>query len=305
MSRIDQALRKARGEQPAVPEESGSGAEPLFAEGHGRPALEEAPRERRPAATHRQLERIQTGGLSTFTRVVQSQTLPRNGYVERLRLISALEPNDPTLDQFRTLAATLHQAQMERQLGVLTVTSAASGEGKTLTAANLALTLAHSFHRQVLLIDADLRRPGMYRLFPVPVDDGVRGALEAIRQGTPIPIHEVAPRLALLPAGKPTRDPVSIFSADAMFRMIAAAASSFDWVILDAPPVGMLPDASLISSLGDAVLLVVQAGRVRYDLVQRSVEALGADRIFGVVLNRVPENDLVSSYGAEYYSPYR
>jgi protein-tyrosine kinase len=304
MSRIDQALRKARGQEPLAPDESARGAEPQFAEASGRSSLEEAPRERRPAL-QRNLERVTAGGLSTFTRIVPSQPPVRNGYVERLRLITALEASDPTLDQFRTLAATLHQAQLERQLGVLTVTSAASGEGKTLTAANLALTLSHSFHRQVLLIDADLRRPGLHKLFPVPGDEGVRGALEAIRQGTPVAIHEVAPRLALLPAGKATRDPISIFSSDAMFRLVATAAASFDWVILDAPPVGMLPDASLISSLGDSVLLVVQAGRVRYDLIQRSVEAIGNDRIFGVVLNRVPERDLVGSYGAEYYSPYR
>ena len=84
-----------------------------------------------------------------------------------------------------------------------------------------------------------------------------------------------------------------------MFRLVATAAASFDWVILDAPPVGMLPDASLISSLGDSVLLVVQAGRVRFDLIQRSVEAIRNDRIFGVVLDPVPERDLVGSYGAE------
>ena len=70
-------------------------------------------------------------------------------------------------------------------------------------------------------------------------------------------------------------------------------------------PSVVLPDVSLLSSLSDAVLLVVESGRVRYDLVQRTVESVGADRIFGVVLNKVPESDIVAAYGMHYYAPYR
>jgi protein-tyrosine kinase len=188
---------------------------------------------------------------------------------------------------------------------VIAVTSSVSGEGKTLLAANLALTLSRSYMRQVLLIDADLRRPGLHRLFGIPSQDGIRSALESVRGGLPVAIQEVAPRLALLPAGKPVRDPISSLASDAMQQLVGSAASTFDWVILDTPPVGMLPDVGLLSSLSDAVLLVVEAGRVRYDLVQRTVESIGADRIFGVVLNKVPEREIVASYGMHYYAPYR
>jgi len=243
------------------------------------------------------------GGLTEFTRVVIAEPPPQNE-LEGRRLVSAIDQTSPVLDQLRNLAATLHQAHVDRELKVLTITSTIGGEGKTLLAANLALTLSRSYMRQVLLIDADLRRPGLHRVFGVPSQHGVRPALDSVRHGDPVVVQELAPRLALIPAGKPVRDPVSVFASDAMHRLVAAAAASFDWVIIDTPPVGMLPDVSLVASLSDGVVLVVEAGRVRYDLVQRSVESIGADRVLGVVLNKVPEKDIVSTYGMHYYAPY-
>jgi protein-tyrosine kinase len=221
------------------------------------------------------------------------------------RLVNALDESDPVLDQLRSLAATLHQARTYRELKVLAVTSTLGGEGKTLLSANLALTLSQSYGRQVLIIDADLRRPGQQALFGVASNEGLRAALAAVSAGEPVPIQEVAPRMALLPAGKAVRDPTSVLASAAMQRLITSAASTFDWVIIDTPPVGMLPDVSLLSSLSDAVLLVVEAGRARYDLVQRTVESIGADRIFGVVLNKMAERELVATYGEGYYAPYR
>lgn len=243
-------------------------------------------------------------GLVVFSRTVPSVpagSAPR----DTQRLVTAIAESEPVLDQLRSLAASLHQARAGRELRVIAVTSSVSGEGKTLLAANLALTLSRSYMRQVLLIDADLRRPGLHRLFGTSSQDGIHSAMDAVREGAPVAVQEVAPRLALLPAGKPVRDPISVLASDAMQRLMASANAAFDWVIIDTPPVGMLPDMSLLGSLSDAVLLVVESGRVRYDLVQRTVETIGADRIFGVVLNKVPEQDIVASYGMHYYAPYR
>jgi capsular exopolysaccharide synthesis family protein len=241
-------------------------------------------------------------GLVVFSRVVAP---PASAPRDPQRLVTEIAESEPVLDQLRSLAASLHQARTGRELRVIAVTSSVSGEGKTLLAANLALTLSRSYMRQVLLIDADLRRPGLHRVFGTSAQSGVHAAMEAVREGSPVSVQEVAPRLALLPAGRPVRDPISVLASDGMQRLVASANAAFDWVIVDTPPVGMLPDMSLLGSLSDAVLLVVEAGRVRYDLVQRTVETIGADRIFGVVLNKVPEHDIVASYGMHYYAPYR
>ena len=244
------------------------------------------------------------GQLIVFSRVVPSQA-KSSPPGDTQRLISAIDESDPVLDQLRSLAASLHQARPGRELKVIAVTSSVSGEGKTLLAANLALTLSRSYMRQVLMIDADMRRPNLHRLFGVSSQEGLHTALDSVREGRPVAVQEVAPRLALIPAGKPVRDPISVLASDAMQRMMSGATTAFDWVMIDTPPVGMLPDVSLLSSLSDAVLLVVESGRVRYDLVQRTVESVGADRIFGVVLNKVPESDIVAAYGMHYYAPYR
>ena len=244
------------------------------------------------------------GSLVEFARVVPRES-KSSAVHDTHRLISAIDEADPVLDQMRSLAASLHHARSGREMKVIAVTSSVSGEGKTLLAANLALTLSRSYMRQVLMIDADLRRPNLHRLFGTPSGDGIRSAIESVADNRPVAVQEVAPRLALLPAGKPVRDPISVLASDAMQRLMAGANAAFDWIVIDTPPVGMLPDVGLLSSLSDAVLLVVESGRVRFDLVQRTVESIGADRIFGVVLNKVPEQDIVATYGMHYYAPYR
>jgi Mrp family chromosome partitioning ATPase len=89
-----------------------------------------------------------------------------------------------------------------------------------------------------------------------------------------------------------------------MRRLVSAAAEEYDWVIIDTPPVGLLPDANLLASMVDMVVLIIAAGRTPHRLLVRSVEALGRERIFGVVLNRVAANDLLEGYGSYYYEGY-
>jgi Mrp family chromosome partitioning ATPase len=88
-----------------------------------------------------------------------------------------------------------------------------------------------------------------------------------------------------------------------MRQIVAEAASSFDWVVIDTPPIGLVPDANLLGAMVDTTLLVVQAGSTPYDLVQKAVNSIGRDRIIGVVLNRV-EDELRIGYHGKYYRYY-
>lgn len=207
-----------------------------------------------------------------------------------------LSPSAPpgVVEQYRRLAATLHHAQQQSGLKRVMVTSAMPGEGKTLTATNLALTLSESYRRHVLIIDADLRRPSMHDVFQVPNSSGLNEALTA-PGGLP-PAVELSPRLTLLAAGRPNPDPMGVLTSPAMGDLLRRASAHFDWVIVDTPPVGLLTDASLLAGMVDGVLMVVRAGGVSYKLVQRAVEAVGRIRILGVVLNRSAE----ATFGGEY-----
>jgi capsular exopolysaccharide synthesis family protein len=205
------------------------------------------------------------------------------------------------VEQYRRLAASLHHAQFERQMKVLMVTSASPGEGKTLTATNLALTLSESYRRKVLLIDADLRRPSLHHLFKLPNVLGLSDALQS-ETDQKLPVIQVSSNLTVLPAGRPDPDPMSGLTSDRMRRIVQEAAARFDWVIIDTPPVGFLSDANLLVAMVDGALFVVRAGKSPYRLVQRALDAIGREGVLGVVLNAVDENVDVAGYS--YYGYY-
>lgn len=210
------------------------------------------------------------------------------------------------IEQYRKLAATLHHLKAERGFRTLMISSGTAGEGKTLTASNVALTLSESYGRRVLLIDADLRRPTVHQLFDLP---NLTGLGEALRGETehPVPLVRVSPRLTILTAGRPDPDPMSGLTSERMRRIVREAAGLFEWVLIDTPPVGLLSDGRLLSDMVDGALMVIRAGSTPFALVTRAIEAVGRDRIVGVVLNALPARDLESSgysaYGYGYYGP--
>ena len=223
-------------------------------------------------------------------------------YADKL-VVSNSVPN-ALREQYRRLAANLHHAQEEGGIRTLMITSAIPDEGKTLTATNIALTLSESYHRRVLLIDADLRRPSLDEVFMMPKGYGLNEALTG-RAERKVSVIQVSRHLSLLPAGSPNPDPMSTLTSDRMRRLIKEAAETFDWVIMDTPPIGILTDAKLLGSMVDAAVLVVRAGRTPADLIQRSVDALGKNRILGVVLNRAERRRNIGrdyTYDSYYYA---
>ena len=315
MSRVDEALRRARAaaggeiETAAAVDAAALAPGPLF----------DLPLEQEPAESSRPLP---------FTAKVPALPAPRPKAAEPdrprrsvSRLVPALiERIDRALagkvvvdarmmatsrEQYRRLAGTLHHAQTANGLKVVMIASAAPAEGKTLTAANLALTFSESYKRTVLLIDADLRRPALHKVFGT---DNARGLTEGLiaPEESKLPVRQVSERLALLQAGQPSADPMAGLTSERMLRVIAEARDAFDWVIVDSPPVGLLPDANLLGAMIDGAVMVVKAGSTPYDLVQRAIEAIGRDRILGVVLNRAetaPHGYGYSSYGSYYDRP--
>jgi protein-tyrosine kinase len=209
--------------------------------------------------------------------------------------------SDPTLvEQHRHLAASLHHAQLRSGARTVMVASAVEAEGKTTTAANVALTLSHSHQRQVLLIDADLRRPSLHWLLQLDNSVGLGDALKGT--SSRVPLHRISPTLQVMTAGRPMQDPMSALVSDAMRQFLLEAAERFDWVIIDTPPVALLSDANLLAEMIDHALLVVRAATTPYPLVKRAIDAIGPDRILGVVLNRAKRSNIVVGY--EYYYGY-
>jgi protein-tyrosine kinase len=220
-----------------------------------------------------------------------SDAMPQRTLFERLAArLSKKVVVDQTMmpasrEQYRRLAAALHQNQAASGLKVVMISSAVAAEGKTLTASNLALTFSESYHRSVLLIDGDLRRPSVHTVFGITDELGLSDGLSAPDE-RPLTLHQVTQRLTVLPGGKPISDPMAGLTSDRMRRLIEEARDAFDWVIIDTPPVGILSDANLLASMVDGAVLVVKAEATPHPLVQRAIDALGRNRILGVVLNR-------------------
>jgi protein-tyrosine kinase len=301
MSRIDEALARARSSRPEVPTPATPDSVtpldtdfPVEVTESSTAALALGLAKERPLPPEEPALPLERGAaiieaVGDLTRLPSAEKLMLNG------------GESIPVEQYRRLAARLLMAQAERGARIVMVTSAFPGEGKTLTATNLALTLSESYKRKVLLIDADLRRPWVHQIFQVP---NVSGLNDGLRDGSDrkIPLLNFTENLSILTAGRPEPDPMSVLSGDRMRRVLEEAGDRFEWVIIDTPPVALLTDAHLLSSLVHAVVLVVQSGKTPLPAIKTAVEAVGRERILGVVLNRV-ESTAQSAYS--YYGNYR
>ncbi len=235
---------------------------------------------------------------------VFSERLAALAMVRDGKLVVSPHASPDAVEQYRRLGAVMYQAQANRGTRTVLVSSTFPSEGKSLTATNLALTLSESYHRRVLLIDADLRRPTLHNTFEIPNLAGISDWLKGDGAGR-MPLVQISKHLTLLPGGRPDPDPMSGLSSDRMRQVLARASERFDWVIVDTPPVAVLPDAHLLSQYVDTVVFVVAAGQTPAAAAQRAVEELGRERIIGVVLNRVAGSSL-SAYGQpSYYERYQ
>jgi protein-tyrosine kinase len=221
-------------------------------------------------------------------------------YKGKIVLDTAVSPQ--SREQYRRLAASLHHAQAVSGIKVVMVTSAMVGEGKTLTASNVAMTLSESYKKEVLLVDADFRRPSIHSVFGIPSYPGLSESLTA-EPNQKIRVRLVSSGLGVLTGGRPTSDPIAALTSERMRQLVQEARAAFDWVILDTPPVTMLTDASLVSAMTDGALIVVKAGETPWDLVDRAVQAVGRERTLGVVLNRAT-GQLPSTGYYDYYNYY-
>ncbi len=310
MSRIESALNRARKDQEAspgvgvVPEGTPEAelfvgpwevsVEPEPEAPEASPSTEIATRGPMPAAPAKP-------AAPTVTIVPGPGARFREDTIERLVSSTGLEA--AAVEQYRRLAAKLHQAQVDRQLNAVMVVSAVPGEGKTLTSLNLALTLSRSYKRRVLLIDADLRRPSLHEVCGLQVERGLQEAvLSPAPNGELAGAFELAPGLALLPAGRPTNDPLGVLTSPRMHAIIAEARRTFDWVIVDTAPMAALSDAAVLKDVVDGAILVISASNTPFELVDRAVQTLGKEHVLGVVLNGVRTDEIDAAYGyAEYY----
>ena len=230
------------------------------------------------------------------------ETILHNGHDVSTSLVTLLDPLSVSSESYRHLRTAVQFSRPGVIVQTVVVTSAAPSEGKSTTAANLALTMAQA-KRRTLLIDADLRRPQQQRLFDLDLSPGLVQVLDETDAAGPIP-STASDNLFILPAGALQSElgqssPAEILGSKRMRDVIEAFRGQFDVIIIDTPPVLATTDAVLLSTQADATLIVVGAGKTKEGDLDHSLDMLadvGAN-VIGTVLNRF---DLSMAYGYKY-----
>ena len=205
-------------------------------------------------------------------------------------LVAALAPQSLAAEQYRSLRTRIKRAEGNRALRALVITSPNKGDGKSLTAANLAITMAQEFQQRVLLVDADLRRPTVHRLFGVPEAPGLADVLMGAAELDQALLHVPDHNLTLLPAGSVPSHPAELLGSASMRRVLDSLRTRFDRILIDMPPVAPLADLHIVAPMADAVLMIVRAGVTPKPAIERALSGLDISKVLGLVLNEAGSN---------------
>lgn len=204
-----------------------------------------------------------------------------------MRLTSVLEPNGAASEAFRSLRTNLLYALVDNPPKVIVLTSPGPGEGKSTTCANLGVVLAQAA-KSTMIIDCDLRKPVMHKFFGLRNLHGVTDILFGERSLQEV-WQEPVDGLKVIPVGPIPFNPAEILSSKRFSDLLGSVRGEFDYVLVDAPPVGPVSDPVILAMKGDGVLVVLDAQNTRKGAVRqavRSLEAVGAN-ILGTVMNNV------------------
>ncbi len=290
MSRIHDALKRAEQERATS---TGTPSEPAF----DQPQLQkDGPRENMPS--------LQPSGAiampsiaSEFNYEALIARSPQTEWHPDTRTMLFFQSDESRLgaEEFRTLRSRLYQIREKMPLKRLLITSALPKEGKSFVAANLAQVMVRQHGRRVLLIDADLRNPGMHRHLGAAQSPGLAEYLlgecdefAALQRG---PMEN----LFFLPAGRTVPSAAELLANGRLKLFLQRVEPLFDWIILDSSPVIPVSDATLVAGSCDGILMVVRSNETPSDLARRAREEFPDKLLLGVVLNGTTKEELVRS----------
>ncbi|MBN2190906.1 MAG: CpsD/CapB family tyrosine-protein kinase [Candidatus Aureabacteria bacterium] len=212
------------------------------------------------------------------------------------RIVAYYEDNGKILEDYRALLTQILSIQEEsgKVLKTIALTSSREGEGKSITALNMSIILAKNYKKKTLIMDCNIRNPGINTLLGINIKKGLS---DILREDIPFSVEILETgidKLSMIPAGEIYSNPAQVFASERMKSLLEEIKKQFDIIILDTPAVIPYADPRILAPLVDGVLLVIQSGRVRREVVQRTesiLQEVGAN-ILGCLLT-----------GVEYYIP--
>ncbi len=208
------------------------------------------------------------------------------------RLVCLTDQGSMAAENFRVLGLRLRNLREKRKLARIVVTSTIPEEGKSLTAANLALNQSRSKILKTLLIDGDLRRPALADRFGLSRSlPGLAECLRGQRRLAEVIYKLYGTNLWFLPSGAPPENPLELMQSGRLVELLDRLGKSFDWIIIDSPPLIPLADTTFWTKLADGTLLVLREGVSEKKALQRTLEALDCSTLIGVIVNGCRNGD--------------
>ncbi len=231
----------------------------------------------------------------------QIEEVPYRAATDSL-LIDITRPHEAPMEEFRTLRTRLNHMKSLQPIHSIVVTSPSPAEGKSLSAANLALAESHLAGNSTLLGDFDFRRPIVHTMFGLDRSPGATDYLLG-----KAPLHKCIKKIAgttlyVMPAGEAVINPLELLNLREVKLLMDRLPSLFNWIILDSPPLLFAADANLLSTLCHGTLLVVRIGHTTIDSVTRAMQSLCNNNVLGIVVNGARRGELYSKY--TYYHSY-
>ena len=219
------------------------------------------------------------------------------------RLITVLDPTSAASEDYRALRTNLLYGLVDAPPKVIVITSPGSAEGKSTTCANLAVVLTQA-NKSTLVIDCDLRKPAMHRIFELRNFVGMVNVLAEESELSEV-WQEPLEGLKVVTAGPVPPNPAELLGSRRFSQLVARVREEFDYVLIDAPPIELVSDPAVLAAQGDGVLLVLDSQKTRKGALRRAVrklEAVGA-RVLGTVMNNADVQKDGYYYGDYPYKP--
>jgi len=219
-----------------------------------------------------------------------------------LDLIMDKDPKSPISEAYRTIRTNIDFSSIDKEIKTILITSSEPGEGKTTTASNIALTYAQA-GKKTLLIDCDLRKPKLHKMFKISNSKGLSNMMADNLELADI-VCSFNETLDILPAGSVPPNPSEILSSNKMKNFLEEVYKLYERIIIDSPPVNVVTDTQILSGIADGVLLVVRSGSTSIEEAKRAKELLlrAKANILGVVLRRIKISS--RKHGASRYQYY-
>jgi capsular exopolysaccharide synthesis family protein len=212
-------------------------------------------------------------------------------------LVCLQDWKSPAAEAIRLLAVRLRDLRRHRTLKKVVITSTVPREGKSTISSNLACALARRADEKVLIIEGDVRLPVVHKLFGIDQQSGICDLLRGERSLKECVFHLLDAGVWVMPAGKPATNPLEILQSKKLSIIMDQLAATFDWIVIDSPPVLPLADTSIWMRQADGVLLVTRLGVTDKKQLQKGLEALEPQKVLGALLNGTQ----ASRYSSYYY----